>query len=234
MPARRATPTPSSSASTPTSTPRTTTCWPATSTSWSRSRRSGSPVSRPTSRTATITRPSSTFTYVGFPIYDTRFANPELRQAFSQAIDRQAIIDAIFNGTRVPAQSVVSPVVAGSREDACGELCEYDPAAAKQKYDAAGGFQGTLNLWFNSGAGHDQWMQAVANQLRQNLGIQDIVFEQKDFAEYLTILDAKQVTGPFRLGWVMDYPSPQNYLQPIYSTTGSSNNMATPTPRSTA
>lgn len=174
----------------------------------------------------TITRPSSTFTYVGFPIYDTRFANPELRQSFSQAIDRQAIIDAIFNGTRVPAQSVVSPVVAGSRDDACGELCEYDPAAAKQKFDAAGGFQGTLNLWFNSGAGHDQWMQAVANQLRQNLGIQDIVFEQKDFAEYLTILDAKQVTGPFRLGWVMDYPSPQNYLQPIYSTTGSSNNMA--------
>jgi oligopeptide transport system substrate-binding protein len=172
-----------------------------------------------------FTGPSSNFTYVGFPIYDTRFANAELRQAFSQAIDRQAIIDAIFNGTRVPAQSVVSPVVAGSRDDACGELCEYDPAAAKAKFDAAGGFQGTLNLWFNSGAGHDQWMQAVSNQLRQNLGIQDIVFEQKDFAEYLTILDAKTVTGPFRLGWVMDYPSPQNFLQPIYSTTGSSNNM---------
>jgi oligopeptide transport system substrate-binding protein len=172
----------------------------------------------------TLTKPNSSFTYVGFPIYDARFANPQLRQAFSQAIDRQAIIDAIFNGARVPAQSVVAPVVAGSREDACGDLCEYDPTAAKQKFDAAGGFQGTLNLWFNSGAGHDQWMQAVSNQLRQNLGIQDIVFEQKDFAEYLTILDAKQVTGPFRLGWIMDYPSPQNYLQPIYSTTGSSNN----------
>lgn len=174
----------------------------------------------------TYTGPSSNFTYVGFPIYDARFANPQLRQSFSQAIDRQAIIDAIYNGTRVAAQSVVSPVVAGSREDACGELCEYDPAAAKQKFDAAGGFQGTLSLWFNSGAGHDQWMQAVSNQLRQNLGIQDIVFEQKDFAEYLTLLDNEQVTGPFRLGWVMDYPSPQNYLQPIYSTTGSSNNMA--------
>ena len=135
-----ATPTPSSSASTPTSTPRTTTCSPATSTSWSRCRRSGSGSWRPTSRTATITRPSSNFTYVGFPIYDSRFANPELRQSFSQAIDRQAIIDAIFNGTRA-AQSVVSPVVAGSRDDACGELCEYDPAAAKQKFDAAGGFQ---------------------------------------------------------------------------------------------
>jgi oligopeptide transport system substrate-binding protein len=25
-------------------------------------------------------------------------------------------------------------------------------------------------------------------------------------------------TGPFRSGWTMDYPSPQNYLEPLYST----------------
>jgi oligopeptide transport system substrate-binding protein len=125
----------------------------------------------------------------------------------------------------VPAGSLISPVVAGSREDACGELCEYDPTAAKQKFDAAGGFQGTLTLWFNSGAGHDQWMQAVANQLRQNLGIQEIVFEQKDQAEFLQLRDDKVLTGPYRAGWVMDYPSPQNYLQPLYSTTGSTNDL---------
>jgi len=27
----------------------------------------------------------------------------------------------------------------------------------------------------------------------------------------------------FRMGWVMDYPSMENYLGPLYSTTGSSN-----------
>ena len=26
------------------------------------------------------------------------------------------------------------------------------------------------------------------------------------------------MTGPFRMGWAMDYPSPQNYLEPLYST----------------
>ena len=171
-----------------------------------------------------IVQPESAFTAVAFPLYDARFTNPELRQAFSQAIDRQAIIDAIFNGTRVEAKSLVSPVVAGSREDACGELCEYDPAAAKQKFDAAGGFQGTLTLWFNSGAGHEKWMEAVSNQLRQNLGIKTIKFKSLEFAEYLGLLDEEKVTGPFRLGWSMDYPSPQNYLEPIYGTTGSSNN----------
>ena len=29
---------------------------------------------------------------------------------------------------------------------------------------------------------------------------------------------AKGFTGPFRAGWTMDYPSPQNYLEPLYST----------------
>jgi len=171
-----------------------------------------------------IQRASSLFTYVGFPLYDERFENVDLRRAFSMAIDRQAIIDAVFNGSFTPAKSVVSPVVAGAREDPCGENCTYNPEMAKQLFDQAGGYEGTLNLWFNSGAGHDVWMEAVSNQLRQNLGIQDIKFSQKEFAEYLAIADEEKFTGPFRLGWVMDYPSPQNYLEPIHGTGGSSNN----------
>jgi oligopeptide transport system substrate-binding protein len=178
-----------------------------------------------------IERASSSFTYVGFPTYDERFADPRLRRAFSMAIDRQPIIDAIFNGSFQPAKSVVSPVVAGSREDPCGENCAYDPEAAKALFDEAGGYEGTLTLWFNSGAGHEKWMEAVSNQLRQNLGIQNIEFKSLEFAEYLGLLDEEKVTGPFRLGWVMDYPSPQNYLEPIHATGGSSNNSGYSNPK---
>ncbi|KGN42951.1 peptide ABC transporter substrate-binding protein [Knoellia aerolata] len=171
-----------------------------------------------------LERPSSSFTYVGFPLYDPKFKDARLRQAFSMAIDRQAIIDAVFNGSFQPAKSVVSPVVTGAREDPCGEACTYDPAKAKQLLEEAGGWTGPLTLWFNSGAGHEKWMEAVSNQLRTNLGITDVQFKSLAFAEYLGLLDAEEVTGPFRLGWVMDYPSPQNYLEPIHSTGGSSNN----------
>ena len=171
-----------------------------------------------------IERDSSAFTYIGFPLYDERFQDPNLRKAFSMAIDRQAIIDAIFNGAYTPADSVVSPVVRGARENPCGEACTHNPQRAKELLAQAGGWEGPLTLWFNSGAGHDQWMNAVSNQLRQHLGIADIKFQSLQFAQYLEKLDDEDVTGPFRLGWVMDYPSPQNYLQPIYSTDGSSNN----------
>ena len=171
-----------------------------------------------------VERDSSSFTYIGFPLYDDRFSDVNLRKAFSMAIDRQAIIDAVFNGTFTPAGSVVSPVVTGGRENPCGESCEYNPEKAKQMFDEAGGYDGKLTLWFNSGSGHETWMEAVSNQLRSNLGIENIEFKALDFAEYLALLDEEKVTGPFRLGWVMDYPSPQNYLEPIYGTTGSSNN----------
>ena len=29
---------------------------------------------------------------------------------------------------------------------------------------------------------------------------------------------SKGMTGPFRMGWSMDYPSPDNFLEPLYST----------------
>jgi ABC-type transport system substrate-binding protein len=165
---------------------------------------------------------SSSYTYIGLPTYDEKFANEDLRHAISMAIDREAITETI-KPEESPADSMVSPAVAGYREGACGEWCTYDPEQAKQLFDQAGGYEGPMTLWFNSGAGHEEWMEAVANQLRENLGITEINFESLDFAQYLPLLEEQEVTGPFRLGWLMDYPSPQNYLENLLYTGGSSN-----------
>ena len=165
-----------------------------------------------------IERETSTFQYLGFPTYDPRFDDPKVRQAFSMAIDRAAISEAIFNGTRTPAYSAISPVVDGHREDAC-EFCEYKPDEAKALLDQTDfDVSQPVDLWFNAGGGHDQWVQAAGNNLRDNLGITYQLQGGLQFAEYLPKLDAKGMTGPFRLGWAMDYPSPQNYLEPLYST----------------
>ena len=160
---------------------------------------------------------SSSFTYMGFPLYDPRYADKRVRQAFSMAIDREAITEAIFQGTREPAYSVIAPVVDGHREDAC-QYCQVDVDAANALLDEAGFDRSQpVNLWFNAGAGHDAWVEAVGNQLRENLGIEFTLQGNLDFAEYLPLGDERGYTGPFRLGWSMDYPSPQNYLEPLYS-----------------
>lgn len=165
---------------------------------------------------------TSSFTFMGFPLYDEQFEDERVRQALSMAIDRQAIIDAIFDGARTPATAVIPPVLPSHREGVC-EACEHDPERAAELLEEAGGWDGELTVYFNSGAGHEEWVEAVAGQWRDTLGIEDITFESLEFAQYLDLLNNREITGPFRLGWVLSYGSPQYALEPIYGTGASSN-----------
>jgi peptide/nickel transport system substrate-binding protein/oligopeptide transport system substrate-binding protein len=80
---------------------------------------------------------SSQITYLSFPTYDARFSDPRVRQAFSMAVDREAISEAIFQGTRAPADSFIPPVIDGYREGSC-TYCTLDPDQANQLLDEAG------------------------------------------------------------------------------------------------
>ncbi len=165
-----------------------------------------------------LERESSSFTYLGMPLYQPRYADPRVRQGISMAIDRQEIAEAIFNGTWTAADDAISPVVDGYREGAC-EYCALDVERANQLLDEAGFDRSQpIELWFNAGAGHDAWMEAVGNQLRENIGVDFVLRGELGFEEYLPLGNQKGYTGPFRLGWGMDYPSPQNYLEPLHST----------------
>jgi oligopeptide transport system substrate-binding protein len=149
--------------------------------------------------------------------------NPQLRQAIGQAIDRETITREIYGGSRTPATGWVSPVVDGYKADQCGAACVYDPAKAKEAYDAAGGYEGTLTLSVNGDGGHKDWAEAVCNNLRNNLGVDCIVNLTPDFRTLLNQARDGELTGLFRNGWVMDYPSIENFLTPIYHRGAASN-----------
>jgi peptide/nickel transport system substrate-binding protein/oligopeptide transport system substrate-binding protein len=166
--------------------------------------------------------PASSFQFVAFPTFDPAYANVDVRKAISKAIDRDEIISAVFKDSQESARSFVSPVVAGYRENTCGEACEFNPEQAKAEYTAAGG-PSTITITYNADGGHKDWVDATCNQLKKNLGVECVAQPEPKFADLLTKVRAKQPVGMFRLGWVMDYPSMENYLGPLYSTTGSSN-----------
>lgn len=166
---------------------------------------------------------TASLTYLGFPTKEKPFDNEKFRQALSLSINRPLIIDKVLNGQAKPSTDIVTPPIPGSRSDAC-DYCKYDPAKAKELLKESGvdPKSVTLDLYFNSGAGHDAWVEATARQIQQNLGI-DYKLKSTEWAQYLELLDGQKFTGPFRLGWSLDYPSPENYIRPIVGTGGDSN-----------
>jgi oligopeptide transport system substrate-binding protein len=166
--------------------------------------------------------PASTFQFLAFPLFDSDYQKVEVRRAISMAIDRDEIINAIFKNSQSTARSFVSPVVAGYRENSCGEFCQFDAAKAKELYTSAGG-PAKLQITYNADGGHKEWVDATCNQLKNNLGVDCVGVGEAKFADLLTKAKNKEKLGMFRMGWVMDYPSMENYLGPIFSTSGSSN-----------
>jgi len=155
---------------------------------------------------------------------DPNYADPKIRQAISMAIDRATIIKQIFNNTREPATGWVSPVVDGYKAGQCGEWCTYDPAKAKAKLAEAGGFKGDkITLSYNADAAHKDWTEAVCNSIKQALGVECQAVGVVDFATFRQQIGDRKMKGMFRNGWVMDYPSIENFETPLYATGAASN-----------
>ncbi len=170
--------------------------------------------------------PSSTIQILAFPTYDPRFAKPEIRRAISMAIDRDEIVRTIFRDSQKPLRSFVAPLVPGYRANTCGEACVYNPKKARELFDSAGGraaVNGRIEIAYNADGGHKPWVDAVCNQIRASLGVECTGNPQPKFSELLTKARRKEPMGLFRMGWVFDYPALENYLGPLYATTGSSN-----------
>ncbi|CAN5392162.1 ABC transporter substrate-binding protein [soil metagenome] len=173
-----------------------------------------------------VETPISSLLYLGLPQYDPRYGgeqNLPLRQALSLAIDREMLTTEVVPQWS-PADSLISPVVPGHTPGAC-DLCVHDPERARALWDEHGGLE-EIELWFNSGAGHEQWARAVADGWREVFGLPRgaVTLRSFGFTQYVEEFVApRAVTGPFRFAWGMSYPSPEDYLAPLYGVEGEAN-----------
>jgi ABC-type oligopeptide transport system substrate-binding subunit len=148
-------------------------------------------------------------------LYLPEYQSLDVRRALSMAVDRDLIVEQIYFNTRLPAFSTLPRTFLGSREHVCPNW-DYNPEEARALWDSID-HPDSMVLWYNTGGGHELWVEAVANMWRNTLGIEDITFETLEFSEYNPLVDSQGATGPFRLGWGQDYPSPLNFLEPLYS-----------------
>lgn len=149
------------------------------------------------------------------------------RAAISKAIDRAEITDVIFEGAATPAHDFTSPVIDGYSEDIPGsEVLDFDADEAKKLWaeaDAIAPWSGSFQIGYNADGGHQAWVDAVANQLKNNLGIDASGAPYPTFAEFRTAITDRTIQTAFRTGWQADYPALFNFLGPIYGTDAGSN-----------
>jgi oligopeptide transport system substrate-binding protein len=80
-----------------------------------------------------------------------------------------------------------------------------------------------FTIAYNSDGGHQAWVDATANSIKNVLGIEVQGEPYATFAELRTDVGEGTMTGAFRTGWQADYPTLYNFLGPLYGTGAGSN-----------
>jgi len=154
-----------------------------------------------------------------FNFRDPRIGGDEnllFRQAISQAIDREAINEAVYDGSRTTSTGITPEGIPGWAPDVC-DYCAYDAEAAQaafEEWEAAGNSQdGPLPIQFNADAGHEPVVQIIVDNLAA-IGI-EAEADPRDSETYFTDL-ANGDCVMCRAGWFADYPTYDNFMFDLF------------------
>lgn len=162
--------------------------------------------------------PSLSLTYVGFTATAPPFDDVRVRQAFGAAVDWTRLVTlggASFGD--IPADNMVPPGIPGRGDGRW--LPEHDPDRARELLAEAGypGGDGFPSVQFASGG--LAYAEAIADELNRELGV-TIRLEELDGHFDRLHLDPPPM---WTLGWVADYPGPNDFLGVLLES-GRSNN----------
>jgi oligopeptide transport system substrate-binding protein len=155
--------------------------------------------------------------FVGFNMTDKTLGYPAgdkgkaLRVALSMSADREAVNNQVNEGVDTPTTVLVPPGTPGFEPKA--SPYGYDPTKAKQALQALGTVP-TISYWFNTeSTGHQkvaEVLQAGWKQLGVDIKLQG--FEWGTFLAKCAKGNAGSGAQIFRMGWIADYPSMDNWM----------------------
>lgn len=177
-----------------------------------------------------VNQPAAIFQSFTIPERLAHFSGEEgnlRRKAISMSINRDEITKVVFEGTRTPASDFSSPVIDGWTDKLKGsEVLAYNPDEAKKLWaeaDAIAPWTGQFQIAYNADGGHQVWVDAVLNSVKNTLGIDAVGAPYPTFKEARTLITKREIQTPFRTGWQADYPGLFNFLGPLYATNAGSN-----------
>ncbi len=166
--------------------------------------------------------------YFPFNVAKPPFDNPQVRRAFTLAIDRAGLIATVVRGGQTPALAFVPPGIPAASGDFRAQGGDYyadnDPAEARRLLAAAGYPEGRglppVTLLYNTGESNKLVAEAVQEMWKRALGV-DVQLSNQELKVFYDNLDKHN----FQIAidsWIGDYVDPMTFLE-LFAT-GNGNN----------
>jgi oligopeptide transport system substrate-binding protein len=168
--------------------------------------------------------PELSFYYIGFNVNKEPFNDLNIRQAFCYAVDKGHIINVILRGMVTEAGGVIPPGMPGYDDTLKG--LDYDSRKAREliatsKYGETAKLPPIAVTIPGYGNSIPEYLGAMIEDWRKNLGVEVSVrqLETEDFLYHFK----EESDEMFMLGWVADYPDPDNFLNTLFYSSSENN-----------
>lgn len=173
-------------------------------------------------------RPPLNLGYLGFNVEEEPFDDPEVREALSHAVDKEALVEAFYAGNGEGAKNPMPPTIDGYNDEI--EDYEYDIDKAKEKLADAGypdGFE--MELWtMDNPRPYLPQPEKIAEAVQSSFGEAgvDVEIQTYEWSTYIEkVTDGE--SPAFFMGWTGDNGDADNFLYSLLDEDAiGSNNMA--------
>jgi dipeptide transport system substrate-binding protein len=153
---------------------------------------------------------------VGYLAYNAQqepFDDPQVRKALNMAINKQAILDAVFQGAGAAAKNPIPPTMWSYNDEIQDD--PYDPEAARQMLADAGVTDLSMKIWAMPVARpYNPDARRMAELIQADFAAVGVSAEivSMEWGEYLAQSTAVDRDGAVLLGWTGDNGDPDNFL----------------------
>jgi oligopeptide transport system substrate-binding protein len=185
-----------------------------------------------------VTAPAAVNQTLDTPLRLPHFSGDEgrlRRLALSAAINRDQICRKIFSGARAPARDFTASSLPGYDAGIDGNTAlNFDADRARRLWsqaDAISKWTGPYAIAYNADGSHQEWVDAVANSIKNTLGIDAVGAPQPTFAGFRSQITGRTIGTAFRAGWQGDFPSMLEFLEPLFVTGAGADDVGYSNPR---
>jgi oligopeptide transport system substrate-binding protein len=163
--------------------------------------------------------PELSLYYIGFNTVKPPFDDTSIRRAFCQAVNKERIAEVILRDMLNNASGILPPGMPGYNEALEGQ--DYNVEEAKELI-AASKYEDVSNLppitLTVEGYGNSipAYLGAVIQEWQENLGV-EVSVRQLETENFLYNLKQEK-DEIFTMGWIADYPDPNNFLDILFYT----------------